>query len=341
MPPESRAVLYNDLTFIAKTRVRLSLTICTLLDSETLARSLQHYLSGERYLLTRHQSPAEFLQFVEQEKQILDCLILEDGPDLLPLVNQLYAQGTLLPLVILKPDLPATDNSSLAQPAPESPDNYKNNENRETAIAEAPKSLAKELTSGEGSFFYHAAAVEVYYSQLSHISHYIDEAIANFLKLSSVAPWCKTNSDADPIPEEENVLLQQQRRLAEKLKERLGYLGVYYKRNPQNFFRNLPSAERHEFIANLKSAYRQIVLEYFVGNSNLNQKIDEFVNVAFFADISVTYIVEIHMELMDEISKQLKLEGRGDEILLDYRLTLIDVIAHLCEMYRRSLPKDS
>ncbi|MGA9380160.1 MAG: circadian clock protein KaiA [Phormidium sp.] len=321
--------------------MRLSLTICTLLESETLARTLQHYLSDERYVLTRYQSPAEFLQFVEQEKQILDCLILEDSPDLLLLVNQLYAQGTLLPLVILKPDSPATENSSLPQPSPESPDNHQSNENQETTIADSPKSPPKELTSGEGSIFYHAAAVDVYYSQLSHITHYINEAIANFLKLSSVAPWCKTNSDADTIPEEENVLLQQQRRLAEKLKERLGYLGVYYKRNPQNFFRNLPSAERQEFITNLKSAYRHIVLEYFLGNNNLNQKIDEFVNVAFFADISVTYIVEIHMELMDEISKQLKLEGRGDEILLDYRLTLIDIIAHLCEMYRRSLPKDS
>ena len=321
--------------------MRLSLTICTLLDSETLARSLQHYLSDERYVLTRYQSQPEFFQFVEQEKQLLDCLILEDSPNLLPLVNQLYAQGTLLPLVILKSDPPAPENNSLVQPSPESPINHPSNENRETAIADAPKSSAKELTSGEGSFFYHAAAIYVYYSQLSHITHYIDEAIANFLKLSSVAPWCETNSDADTIPEEENVLLQQQRRLAEKLKERLGYLGVYYKRNPQNFFRNLPSAERHQFIANLKSAYRHIVLEYFVGNNNLNQTIDEFVNVAFFADISVTYIVEIHMELMDEISKQLKLEGRGDEILLDYRLTLIDIIAHLCEMYRRSLPKDS
>ncbi|MFB2891474.1 circadian clock protein KaiA [Aerosakkonemataceae cyanobacterium BLCC-F50] len=321
--------------------MRLSLTICTLLDSETLARSLQHYLSDERYVLTQYRSLEEFLQFVEQEKQILDCLILEDSPDLISLVNQLYTQGTLLPLVILKPDSLAIEINSLAQPAPELPDNQRSDENRETAIADAPKSPAKELTSGEGSLFYYAAAIYVYHNQISHINHYIDEAIANFLKLSSVAPWCNTNSDTDTIPEEENVLLQQQRRLAEKLKERLGYLGVYYKRNPQNFFRNLPSAERQEFIENLKAAYRQIVLEYFVGNSNLNQKIDEFVNVAFFADISVTYIVEIHMELMDEISKQLKLEGRGDEILLDYRLTLIDVIAHLCEMYRRSLPKDS
>lgn len=321
--------------------MRLSLTICTLLDSETLARSLQHYLSDERYVLTRYKSQPEFLQFVESQKETLDCLILEDSPDLLPLVNQLYTQGSLLPVIILKPDSQITEDNSPSQTSSETSDVQQSDKDPETATLETPKNPTNELTSGEGSFFYHAAAVNVYYSQLSHITHYIDEAIANFLKLSSIASWCEENSDTDTIPQEENVLLQQQRRLAEKLKERLGYLGVYYKRNPQNFFRNLPSPERQEFITNLKSAYRQIVLEYFLGNSNLNQKIDEFVNVAFFADISVTYIVEIHMELMDEISKQLKLEGRGDEILLDYRLTLIDVIAHLCEMYRRSLPKDS
>ena len=45
------------------------------------------------------------------------------------------------------------------------------------------------------------------------------------------------------------------------------------------------------------------------------------------------------MQLMDGFAKQLKLEGRSEEILLDYRLTLIDVIAHLCEMYRRSIPR--
>jgi len=320
--------------------VRLSLTICTLLDSETLARSLQHYLSDERYVLTRYKSQPEFLQFVESQKETLDCLILEDSPDLLPLVNQLYTQGSLLPLIILKPDSQITENNSPSQTSSETSDVQQSDKDAETATVEAPKNSAKELTSVEGSFFYHAA-VDVYYSQLSHITHYIDEAIANFLKLSSIAPCSEANSDTDTIPQEENVLLQQQRRLAEKLKERLGYLGVYYKRNPQNFFRNLPSEERQEFIINFKSAYRHIVLEYFLGNSNLNQKIDEFVNVAFFADISVTYIVEIHMELMDEISKQLKLEGRSDEILLDYRLTLIDAIAHLCEMYRRSLPKDS
>jgi circadian clock protein KaiA len=83
-------------------------------------------------------------------------------------------------------------------------------------------------------------------------------------------------------------------------------------------------------------------LGYFAKDAkiNLNQLIDDFVDQAFIADISVAQIVEIHMELMDNFSKQLKLEGRSEEILLDYRLTLIDVIAHLCEMYRRSIPRE-
>jgi circadian clock protein KaiA len=43
------------------------------------------------------------------------------------------------------------------------------------------------------------------------------------------------------------------------------------------------------------------------------------------------------MEIVDEFSKQLKIEGRSDGVVMDYRLTLIDVLAHLCEIYRCSL----
>jgi circadian clock protein KaiA len=82
------------------------------------------------------------------------------------------------------------------------------------------------------------------------------------------------------------------------------------------------------------------VLDYFAANKDINQAIDQFVNRAFFADVSVSQVLEIHMELMDEFTQQLKLEGRNEEILLDYRLTLIDIIAHLCEMYRRSIPRE-
>ncbi len=78
-----------------------------------------------------------------------------------------------------------------------------------------------------------------------------------------------------------------------------------------------------------------------IDDPHLNEKIDSFVNLAFFTDVPVAQIVEIHMELIDGFSKQLKLEGRSDDILQDYRLTLIDTIAHLCEMYRRSIPRES
>ncbi|PSB04019.1 hypothetical protein C7B64_05635 [Merismopedia glauca CCAP 1448/3] len=129
--------------------------------------------------------------------------------------------------------------------------------------------------------------------------------------------------------------------LTQKLKERLGYLGVYYKRNSQLFFRNLSDTEKQKLLEILKFKYREILLNYFANKHYLNQKIDEFTDTLFFTDIAISQVVEIHMELMDEFAKQLKIEGRNDEILLDYRLTLIDVMAHLCEMYRRSIPNES
>ena len=197
-----------------------------------------------------------------------------------------------------------------------------------------------DITASPNSCLLHSAEVRIEIKQVQEISGFIDEAIAKFVALS---PASIPNTTDDPTHQLNSVsfLMQQQRRLAEKLKERLGYLGVYYKRNPQLFLRHLSVSERHLLLENLKSEYRQIVLQYFSQENTLNQKIDNFVDIAFFADISVSRIVEIHMELMEEFSKQLKLEGRSEEVLLDYRLTLIDVIAHLGEMYRRSIPRES
>jgi len=135
--------------------------------------------------------------------------------------------------------------------------------------------------------------------------------------------------------------MAQQLRLAEKLKERLGYLGVYYKRNPQNFLRHMTPPQKEALLRQLKQDYREIILAYFADELGLNDKIDQFVNLVFLIDLPISQIVEIHMELMYEFSKHLKLEGRSDDVLLDYRLTLIDTLAHLCEMYRRSIPRES
>ena len=104
------------------------------------------------------------------------------------------------------------------------------------------------------------------------------------------------------------------------------------------FFEQMNPSQQKEILQQIKSEYRQILIKYFTNDINLKEKIDKFINTIFCANIPVPQIIEIHMELVDEFSKQLKLEGRSDysSLLLDYRLTLIDMLAHLCELYRRS-----
>lgn len=113
----------------------------------------------------------------------------------------------------------------------------------------------------------------------------------------------------------------------------------YYKQEFKQFFHQMPLERQQLFLQQLKSDYGQIILNYFNADTKLKEKIEKFINKAFCSNITATQIIEIHMELIDEFSKQLKLEGRSDDILLDYRLTLIDILAHLCEMYRCSIPK--
>jgi circadian clock protein KaiA len=306
------------------------LSICALLFSNTLAQAISDALSHPpqaesskvQYQITILRSNEEFCRFLEQEKRHLDCLILQRDNNLPYLVNWLHRQATLLPAVIILPEDPI--NQSVIPADGASP---------ATSLDQAPGEVEESL------FTYHIAEVSMPATESNNISHYLDQAIARFINLSHACRVTRATSTAGVSPKSEQTSLQQQqRRLSEKLKERLGYLGVYFKRNPQNFLRHLPAAEKQELLEKLREDYRSIVLCYFLEDGTLNQRIDDFVNVAFFADIPTAQIVEIHMDLMDEFSKQLKLEGRSEEILLDYRLTLIDVIAHLCEMYRRSIP---
>lgn len=107
----------------------------------------------------------------------------------------------------------------------------------------------------------------------------------------------------------------------------------------QQVFQQMTQVDRQMLLQQLKSDYRQILINYFTTDTTLKEKIDKFINAVFCANIPVPKIIEMHMELIEEFSKQLKLEGRSDEALLDYRLTLIDILAHLCEVYRCSISK--
>ncbi|MEH1815178.1 MAG: KaiA family protein [Nostoc sp.] len=107
----------------------------------------------------------------------------------------------------------------------------------------------------------------------------------------------------------------------------------------QQHFQEMTPAERERLLRQLKIDYSLILIDYFTTDKTLKDKIDKFINAIFYANIPVPQIIEIHMEVIEEFSHQLKLEGRSNETLLDYRLTLIDILAHLCEVYRSSISK--
>ena len=126
-------------------------------------------------------------------------------------------------------------------------------------------------------------------------------------------------------------------RLNSKLKERLEYSGIYSQRNSRYFFNNLSVFEQQKLCKDFKALYFHIITDYFANESDINEQIDRLVETAFFVNLPMGKVVEIHMELIDDLERQLKLEGLHSEYLSDYRLVLIDVIAHLGEMYRSVL----
>lgn len=254
------------------------------------------------------------LDWLQSHPDLPDCLIVDGQIWQQSLRPALVQLGLMLPVVVM---LDETETTPTDQP------------------------LNSNAVPVAGTGAYPGVVVHRASNALRQMERVIQNAIQEFLSLpgpSQASPTAAAIDQSSPLAER---LSAQQHQLTEKLKARLGYLGVYYKRNPNNFLRHMSLGDRHALLDQLRTDYRKIVLAYFANNPklNLNQLIDDFVDQAFMADISVAQIVEIHMELMDNLSKQLKLEGRSEEILLDYRLTLIEVIAHLCEMYRRSIPR--
>lgn len=183
-----------------------------------------------------------------------------------------------------------------------------------------------------GRIEYHEAEVHLPPDQLEQLSYSFDAALSRFLRRGR-----QDGSGADATEASDPA---DRWKLTNRLRGRLGYLGVYYKRDPARFLRHLPAGEREDLLSSLTRTYRDLLLSYFRDPGAANQALESFVNTAFFSDLPITQTVEIHMNLIDGFSKQLKLEGHKIDFLQDYRLALLDVMAHLCEMYRRSIPPD-
>lgn len=284
--------------------------------NESIGESLNELLPVDRYTITTVYNVEAVIELLTR-KHGQDCLLIWGQPDVV--IQNLEKLGICLPTVAILEVSTSTSISNLTT--------------NSTSFGDLLQQYLKEFSD---------AIVSIDSDQLSEkLPEAIDQAIATFLKLS---PYLKCNLPITPTGSSNSQIFvsvaAQQQRLAEKLKARLGYLGVYYKRDPKQFLRHLSGEDKQDYLNNLNQIYHSIILEYFKDSaSTINQLIDEFANLAFFGDVSVSQVLEIHMNLMDEFSKQLKLEGRSEEVLMDYRIALIDVIAHLCEMYRRSVPR--
>lgn len=182
-----------------------------------------------------------------------------------------------------------------------------------------------------GQVDYHPDEIHLPPDQLEQLTYSLDAAISRSLSGAlAVSPDDSEQGRDEPMPE--------RWRLANRLQSRLGLLGVFYKRDPSRFLRNLDPKDAQILLASLQRTYRDLLLSYFKDPAAANQALESFVNTAFFSDLPITKTVEIHMDLIDSFSKQLRLEGHKSDFLQDYRLALLDVMAHLCEMYRRSIP---
>jgi circadian clock protein KaiA len=297
------------------TTTTTKLQICLFSTQVQLWDLMSKLLNSDRYELKCLGLMSDFADFVINNYEQIDCLVLNFNEQLDSLLNRLRKAEILLPTVILEAELVNWE-------------------------AENENDLAACLIDLETSNIYHPAEIRLYPKQLKEINSYINLAVNKFI---SLAPGSKTDGHGLGQEEQETEiprsLILQQRRLTDKLKERLGYLGFFYKRNPDAFWPNLSKEEQEQLENQIALSYRHILLTYFDHGTEINQLIDEFVDRAFFANISTSQILEIHMDLMDDFTHQLRIEGRNDDILLDYRLPLIDIISHLCEIYRRSIPE--
>lgn len=304
---------HQDNNYISLETTPTKLQVCLFATQQPLRDWVSKLLNGDRYELKCVGLREDLADFVIDNKEQIDCLILSFSEHLDSVINRLWQAEILLPTIVIEAEAGSGETEA--------------------------DDLAACIIDLETRNIYHQAEIRLYPKQLKEINSYINLAINKFISLTPGSKAELLSANKQDQAEVQKSLIAQQRRLTDKLKDRLGYLGFFYKRNPDAFWPNLSKPEQKELEAKISQNYRHILLAYFTYNTEINKLIDEFVDRAFFANISASQILEIHMDLMDDFAHQLKIEGRNDDILLDYRLPLIDIISHLCEMYRRSIPE--
>ncbi len=108
-------------------------------------------------------------------------------------------------------------------------------------------------------------------------------------------------------------------------------------RNRRDFLCNLSKPDQQAVLQGLRQRY-QVLLKVYLGQGDaVDETLEQVVSVAFSADVPTQLLVKIHVQVMDQLATQLRMEGRSTAFLKDYRLALIEAMARLNERYRHAM----
>ena len=120
-----------------------------------------------------------------------------------------------------------------------------------------------------------------------------------------------------------------------KPNDKLSPTNISQSKKLQKPFENLSEFEQKQLLRKMTAEYSLIIFDYFSSQNSIKAKMSNFVQEAFAFNLPISKVVEIHASLIDDLEYQLMLEGlQCGEYINDFRLTLIDAIARLGELYR-------
>ena len=111
-------------------------------------------------------------------------------------------------------------------------------------------------------------------------------------------------------------------------------------RNRRDFLCNLSKPDQQAVLQCLRQRYQVLLRVYFGQGDAVDEMLEQVVSVAFSANVPAQLLVKIHIQVMDQLATQLRMEGHSTAFLKDYRLALIEVMARLTERYRNAMAVD-
>ena len=108
-------------------------------------------------------------------------------------------------------------------------------------------------------------------------------------------------------------------------------------RNRHDYLCNLPEPDKQTVLQELKRRYQVLLRVYFGQADAVDKALEQVVSMTFSVDVPAPMLVKIHIQVVDQLATQLRMEGHSTTFLKDYRLALIEVMARLTERYRNAL----